>query len=143
MDKLDEQIVELLKWNSRMTSSEISKIVHLSIPAVSERIRKLEEKGIIEKFTLKLGREATGNGLLAFVFVTLERPDCIPEFTEKIRQSKEVLECHHLAGDDDYLLKVAVLDIKALEQFISSNLKQIPGTAKTKTVIALSTLKEE
>ncbi|MMZ62523.1 Leucine-responsive regulatory protein [compost metagenome] len=75
--------------------------------------------------------------------MTLERPDCIPEFTRQIIASKEVLECHHLAGDDDYLLKVAVLDIKALEQFISNYLKQIPGIAKTKTVIALSTLKEE
>ncbi|MNI76418.1 Leucine-responsive regulatory protein [compost metagenome] len=54
-----------------------------------------------------------------------------------------MLECHHLAGEDDYLLKIAVLDIKALEQFISNSLKQIPGIIKTKTVIALSTLKEE
>ncbi|MNN81701.1 Leucine-responsive regulatory protein [compost metagenome] len=118
-------------------------MVHLSIPAVSERIRKLEEKGIIERFTLKLGREAAGNGLLAFIFVTLERPECIPHFTGRIKESKEVLECHHLAGEDDYLLKIAVLDIKALEQFISNSLKQIPGIIKTKTVIAFSTLKEQ
>jgi Lrp/AsnC family leucine-responsive transcriptional regulator len=126
-----------------MTSSDISKCIHLSVPSVAERIRKLEDKGIIERFTLKLNRNAIGQALMAYVSVMLERTENIDSFRATIIQSRYVLECHHLAGEYDYMLKVAVPDISTLEQFISVSLKNIQGVSKTNTVIILSTLKEE
>lgn len=143
MDSIDQMIIQLLKRNSRMTSSEISKRVHLSVPAVSERIRKLEEREVIERFTLKLNREQMGLTLLAFVLVSLDQTEHIAGFRNTIVQSDQVLECHHLAGEYDYLLKVAVNGTKGLEDFISNTLKKISGVSKTSTVISLSTLKEE
>lgn len=143
MDALDTQIIELLKQNGRMTSSDISKCIHLSVPSVSDRIRKLEEKGVIEQFTLKLNRNVMGQAQMAYVSVMLDRTENVDHFRATVVQSIHVLECHHLAGEYDYMLKVAVPDISALEQFISVSLKGIPGVSKTNTVIILSTLKEE
>ncbi|MDP5272920.1 Lrp/AsnC family transcriptional regulator [Chengkuizengella axinellae] len=143
MDIIDKQIIKLLKENCRMTNSEISKQTHLSIPAISERIKKLEGKGIIERFTVKLNRDKMGQSLVAFISVTLERTEYIPAFRKIIVQSEHVLECHHLAGEYDYLLKVAVQGTRGLEDFISNVLKGTEGVQKTSTTIALSTLKEE
>jgi Lrp/AsnC family leucine-responsive transcriptional regulator len=143
VDQLDVKIVELLKQNSRISSSEISRQIHLSVPAVSERIRKLEEGGVIQSFTVKLNREKSGLFLLAFILVQLERPEHIPGFKELVRQDKRILECHHVAGGYDYLLKVAVSHTGELEDLISHTLKVGAGVAKTNTMIALSTVKEE
>lgn len=143
MDSMDLQIIELLKHNSRITSSEISKTVHLSVPSVSERIRKLEEKGIIEQFTLRLNRTVTERHLQAYIFVIIEHPRYIEAFQKQIAKEACILECHHIAGDYDYLLKIGVPDMGTLEHFISATLKQWAGVIKTKTTIILSTLKEE
>ncbi len=143
MDEIDEKIIHLLKQNSRMTSSEISKHAHLSIPAVAERIRKLEERGVIERFTVKLNREELGLTLVAFVFVVLDKTEHISGFKEAIARSEHVLECHHVAGEYDYLLKVAVAGTKGLEALITNTVKGIAGVVKTSTIVTLSTWKEE
>ncbi|NBI29668.1 Lrp/AsnC family transcriptional regulator [Chengkuizengella marina] len=143
MDAIDKQIIQLLKHQGRMTNSEISKQTHLSIPAISERIKKLESKGIIDRFTVKINRESVGQTLLAFVNVIIDTTENITCFRQTIVQSDHVLECHHLAGEYDYLLKVAVEGTKGLEDFISNTLKGIKGVQKTSTTIVLSTLKEE
>jgi Lrp/AsnC family transcriptional regulator, leucine-responsive regulatory protein len=142
MDGMDRQILDLLKTDGRMSHSDISKHIHLSLPAVSERIRKLEACGCIDGFTVKLNREFMGLGLLAFIFITLERPEHIPAFQTAVLEEEAVLECHHLAGEFDYLLKTATGSTKQLEELISLRLKQIPGVIKTNTMIALSTVKE-
>ncbi|MFY0544986.1 Lrp/AsnC family transcriptional regulator [Brevibacillus sp. H7] len=143
MDGLDQKIMELLKQNSRMTSSEISRQIHLSVPAVAERIRKLEEGGVIQSFTVKLNREKSGILLVAFILIQLDKPEHITGFKEMVLQEKRVLECHHIAGGYDYLLKVAVANTGELEHLISHTLKNGAGVAKTNTMIALSTVKEE
>ncbi|MGO0061916.1 Lrp/AsnC family transcriptional regulator [Brevibacillus fluminis] len=143
MDEVDQRIVELLRANSRMSSSEISKRVHLSVPAVAERIRKLEERQIIQSFTVKLNREKLGQTLIAYIFVSIERPEHINGFKEHVLQNSAVLECHHLAGEYDYLLKVATAGTSGLETLISRELKSIPGIVKTNTIITLSSVKEE
>lgn len=143
MDRIDEEILKLLKENGRMTSSEISKHVHLSVPAVSERIRKLEEGQVIDRFTVRLNREQTGLHLLAFIMVQLEKPEHVAGFRAMIVQTPSVLECHHLAGEYDYLLKVALKSTGELEQLISEQIKRLEGVAKTNTMIVLSTMKEE
>jgi len=142
LDSIDSKIIEVLKENSRVTTSEISKKVSLSIPAVAERIRKMEESNIIESFTIKVNREKINQRLLAFIFVNIDKTDNIEDFRKSIVNFSSVLECHHVAGEYDYLLKVLVEDSKALEYFLSDKLKKIKGVLKSNTIIVMSSLKE-
>jgi Lrp/AsnC family leucine-responsive transcriptional regulator len=143
MDHTDLAILSELDKNSRATVSEISKNVSLSTPAVSERIKKLEEAGIIEQFTMKLNHNKMDLSLMAFVFVSLKGGASIPQFRESILSFPEVLECHHIAGEYDYLLKVILKNTQELEQFISKRLKGIFSVQKTNTLINLSTIKSD
>ena len=142
LDSIDSKIIEALKENSRVTTSEISKKVSLSIPAVAERIRKMEESNIIEKYTIKVNREKTNQRLLAFIFVNIDKTENIEDFRKSIVNFSSVLECHHVAGEYDYLLKVLVEDTKALEYFLSNMLKRTKGVLKSNTIIVMSSLKE-
>ncbi|WP_223066318.1 Lrp/AsnC family transcriptional regulator [Paenibacillus caui] len=142
MDSVDSKIVDALKENSRMTVSEISKRVNLSIPAVTERMRKMEESGLIEAYTIKINRAKMNYKLLAFILVQLDRTEHIQSFRESVTLCVSVLECHHVAGEYDYLLKVLVEDTEHLEYFLSHTLKNIPSVQKSNTMISLSSLKE-
>lgn len=142
MDSIDLKIINVLKENSRLSTSEISRRVNLSIPAVAERIRKMEEADVIEKFTIKVNREKISYKLLAFIFVNIDKTENVEEFRKSIVQYDSVLECHHVAGEYDYLLKVLVEDTRSLEYFISNIMKKIKGVVKSNTLITLSTLKE-
>ena len=141
MDNIDTAILYCLKENGRVTASEISKKVKLSIPAVAERIRKLEQNSIIQKYTIKLDRWQTGQKLLAFIFVNIDKTEHINAFRSQITVLPGVLECHHLAGAYGYLLKVS--DTDALESFLTNKLKKITGVSSSNTFITLATLKEE
>lgn len=142
VDTIDFKILAVLKENSRSTSSEISKKVNLSIPAVAARIRKMEDAEIIEKYTIKINREKINFKLLAFIFVNIDKTEHIDDFRKAIVQYNSVLECHHVAGEYDYLLKILVEDTKALEYFLSNTLKKIKGVLKSNTIITLSSIKE-
>ncbi|KPU45306.1 HTH-type transcriptional regulator LrpC [Oxobacter pfennigii] len=143
MDELDIKIIKLLKSNSRMTGSEIGKRINLSVPAVAERMRKLEDGGIISQYTIKIDRDKLDRGLMAFIFATIEKTEHIKGFREAIKSEEAVLECHHIAGEYDYLLKVVVKNTSDLEEFISNKLKKTAGVTRTNTIIALSSIKEE
>ncbi|MBY9081761.1 Lrp/AsnC family transcriptional regulator [Paenibacillus sp. HN-1] len=142
MDDIDRSILEALKANSRITVSDISKQVMLSVPAVTERIRKMDESGLIEGYSIKINRAKSGYNLLAFVLVVIDRTEQIPAFRSFVMESGEVLECHHLAGEYDYLLKVLVKDTEELETFLTRTLKSVPGVIRSNTMISLSSLKE-
>lgn len=143
MDAIDTSILAILKGNGRASASEISKKVRLSVPAVAERIRKLEQSGIIKQYTVKIDRYQSGERLLAFVFVNIDRTEHIDNFRKQIVRHPCVLECHHIAGAYDYLLKIALPDTQALESFLSGTLKKIEGVSNSNTIITLTTLKEE
>lgn len=143
MDTTDFNIIEVLKKNGRATSSEISKQVNLSIPAVSERIRKMEQSKIIEQYTVKINRQKAGYSLIAFVLVNIEKTKYIGQFRNEIITHSCILECHHIAGPNDYLLKVLVKDTSELEHYLTYVLKKIDGVTNSITLICLSTLKEE
>lgn len=142
MDAIDSEILEILKINGRATISEISKKVNLSLPAVAERIKKMEDSGLIEQYTVRINREKINQKLLAFVLVNIEKAEYIQGFREAIVKFNSVLECHHIAGEYDYLLKVLVESPNALEDFLSNGLKKIKGVVKSNTIISLSTIKE-
>ena len=109
---------------------------------MAERIRKMEESNIIESFTIKVNREKINQRLLAFIFVNIDKTENIEDFRKSIVNFSSVLECHHVAGEYDYLLKVLVEDTKALEYFLSTKLKKIKGVLKSNTIIVMSSLKE-
>ena len=143
MDNIDTAILYCLKENGRVTASEISKKVKLSIPAVAERIRKLEQNSIIQKYTTvgAWGRSKIKKS--DFIFVNIDKTEHINAFRSQITVLPGVLECHHLAGAYGYLLKVSVSDTDALESFLTNKLKKITGVSSSNTFITLATLKEE
>lgn len=143
MDEIDLSILNVLKKNARSSASQISNLVGLSIPAVTERIKKLEQAEIIQQYTIKINRQKTNQRLLAFIFVNIDKNENIDHFRNQIIKNNCVLECHHVAGEYDYLLKVVVEDTKALEFFLSNILKKIKGVDSSNTIISLITLKEE
>ena len=143
MDKINKAILAQLIKNSRSTASEISKQVNLSVPAVAERIRKMETSGMINGYTVKLDRQQLGLQLIAFIMVTLDNTSSIANFRDKMVACPDVLECHHLAGQSDYLLKIRVENTNQLERFLMDVLKKTAGVASSNTLICLSTLKEE
>lgn len=142
MDNTDHRILEELSGNGRATVSEISRRVNLSVPAVAERIRKLEEAGIIEGYFAKVSRSKSGLRLLVFIHVQIDKPENAERFRNSIAEIPSILECHHIAGPYDYLLKVLLEDTDALEAFMSS-IKNIRGVVSTNTTVVLSTLKEK
>lgn len=143
MDAMDEKIVRELSRNGRATASDISRRVSLSVPAVAERIRKLDENGVIEQYTVKVNRAKANWKLMAFVSVRIASTEQVENFRTSVVRFPEVLECHHVAGPYDYLLKVLVEDTFALEEFLTNALKKIPGVLSSDTTVVLSTLKEK
>ncbi len=142
MDSIDLEIINILKQNSRKPGSEISKRINLSLPATSERIRKLEESGVIEQFTIKVSREKFNYSILAFIFVGIDNVECVERFNKAVSENDTVLECHQIAGEYDYLLKVAAIDTKQLEHFILNFLKKDIGVVRTNTIFSFSSIKE-
>jgi Lrp/AsnC family leucine-responsive transcriptional regulator len=142
MDAMDRKVLELLAADGRMSWAELAQETGLSAPAVAERARRLRESGLIRGYHAVLDPAALGYGLAAFVAVTLTHPRDRGKFLRVVRGRIEVKEAHHMAGDDDYLLKVHCRDTAHLEHFLTSILKSIPGVQRTRTSIVLGTAKE-
>ena len=142
LDRVDIKILSALLQQGRMTWSELAGQLGLSAPATADRVKRLEERGMIEGYSARLNAEALGLDLTAFISVTLEQPRHRDGFLAWVQSCAETLECHHITGDDDYLLKVRCRNTKALEALISDHLKAVEGIARTRTLIVLSTVKE-
>src|SRR5881392_3111562 len=106
MDATDLRLVDLLQRNGRATQLELAKAVGLSQPAVAERIKKLEERGVITGYAARIDAAQLGIDITAFIGVGIEHPKFFERFTKKVKGLDEVLECHRVAGEDSYLLKV-------------------------------------
>ena len=144
LDDIDRQLLTYLQNNARMTHAELARRVSLSPPGVQKRIRKLEDAGIIDCYVTLLDREAIGYDMLCFINVTLQRhvPQAVRNFREAVQHMPEVLACHHITGEYDYLLKVVVRNRKHLEQFILEALMPVPGMDKIRTSLVLNEIKE-
>jgi Transcriptional regulators len=140
MDALDIKILKLLKNNARVTASEISSKINLSVPAVSDRLRKLDASGVIEKYTVIINAKKLNRNLTAIMFISLESPKYIDNFLEAIQKDDEIIECHYLAGDYDYALIIITENTETLEKILNK-IKSMNGVVKTKTTVALSTIK--
>ncbi|MDH3267424.1 MAG: Lrp/AsnC family transcriptional regulator [Ignavibacteria bacterium] len=142
MDKTDSNILSLLQENARITNAEIARQIGMVPSGVQERIRKLEEKGYISDYATHLSSDLLDLGLLAFIFVrTSETPGEI-ETAKKLAEFPEILEIHHVAGEDCYLLKVRLADNKALASFMREKFRAMPEIKSTNSVIVLETVKE-
>jgi Lrp/AsnC family leucine-responsive transcriptional regulator len=142
VDALDYKALALLMERGRAPWTEIGQVLALSAPAAAERVRKLEEHSVILGYRAIANPEALGLPLLAFVQVTLPGAKERPAFLEAIARHEQVVECHHIAGDDDYLLKVRCKSTADLERFLTATLKDRLGVARARTTIALTTVKE-
>lgn len=140
MDSLDIKILKLLKNNARVTASEISSKINLSVPAVSDRLRKLDASGVIEQYTVIINAKKLNRNLTVIMFVSLESPKYTNNFLEAIQKDDEIIECHYLAGDYDYSLKIITQNTETLEKILNK-IKGMNGIIKTKTTVTLSTIK--
>ena len=143
MASLDYRILDMLQGDGRVTQLEISRSVGLSQPAVAERIRKLEERGVITGYTARVDAKRLGKDITAFIGVNIEHPKYFESFTKKVMSMPEVLEAHRVPGADSYLLKVKTANTRTLDQLLVETLRTISGVTHTHTTIALTSIKEE
>jgi DNA-binding Lrp family transcriptional regulator len=143
LDELDRSILNILQNEGNLSNVELARRIHLSPPATHARVRRLEELGVIRQYAALLEREQLGFDMLCFVHINLQRhqPQEVESLREAIRQMPEVLECYHITGEFDYLLKVVVHDRKGLERFVIERLTPVPGIARIHTSLVLSEVK--
>ena len=143
LDALDRKILAALQSEGRVTNVELARRVNLSPPAIHARIRRLERQGVIRGYTARLDPEQLGYDMLCFVQISLQvhALDKIDRVRELITKMPEVLECHHVTGEYDYLIKVVVHNRKGLEQFLVNRLALIPGLARIQTSLVLNEVK--
>jgi Lrp/AsnC family transcriptional regulator, leucine-responsive regulatory protein len=142
LDDTDLQILELLQANARETQVEIAKAVGLAPSAVQERIKKLEARGTLRGYTAQIDPKALDLGLLAFVSVRSDAAGSESRIAQSLGELPEVLEVHHVAGDDCYLIKVRARDAEHLGQLLRTRFARIAGVRSTRTTIVLETVKE-
>ena len=143
IDEIDGSILAILQYNARTTQAELAKAVGLAPSAVLERLRKLESKGIIRDYVALIDPQVVDRGLLAFVAVrTSEHGPDMPSAIE-LGRIPEVLEVHHVAGDDCYLLKVRTRDAEHLGQLLLQQIASTPSVISTRTTFVLETVKED
>ncbi|CAN1210318.1 Lrp/AsnC family transcriptional regulator [Tumidithrix helvetica PCC 7403] len=143
LDDRDRLLLQLLQENSRTSNAELARQLNLTPPGLQKRLKKLEDSGCIDGYVTLVNREALGLDLLCFTQVTLShnQPECVGQFCERMQGLPEVLECHHLTGEFDYLLKVVVPDHQELERFLNEEITLIPGVDKVRTNIVLNQIK--
>ena len=144
-DYIDKTLLEELQANSRITNAKLAKCIGLSPSSTLERVKKLEASGIIEKYITLLNPEKAGYSCFTFVEVKLARHGETPveDFINSIAHIPEVLECHHITGEADFLIKVATKDIPAYEELILHQLSALANVQSMKTSVVLSTFKNE
>ena len=140
INDIDKKILNIIQKDARISNAEIARQVGLAPSAVLERVRKLEERGIIRGYTTQLDAAQLEFGLTAFVAVRTN--ECCSETDKFLAEIPEVLEVHDVAGEDSYLLKVRVKSTEDLARLLRERLKNVPNVASTKTTIVLQTIKE-
>ncbi len=142
IDATDLQILTILQSNARMPNAEIARQVGMAPSAILERIRKLEQRGVIQGYEARIDPRALGLGMLAYVAVRTDERVGDECAGERLARIPEVQEVHHVAGDDCYLLKVRVRDAKALGRLLQDQIKAVEPVRSTRTTVVLDTLRE-
>ena len=144
VDECDRAILQELQENARISNAEIARAVHLSPPAVHARIRRLEKTGLITRYTALLDREKAGFDMLCFIHIGLQlhQSSQVEKVRAKLVSLPEVLECYHVTGEYDYLLKVVVRGRKELQRLVGL-LTPVPGIGRIHTSLVLTDVKSE
>ncbi len=138
LDSLDRHILSLLQENCKLSLNKIGERIGLSAPSVVERIKKLEESGVIRGYTAVLDARKLGKDITAFIGVSIHHPKLIQTFERDIDRFEEVQECHHVTGEYTLLLKVKTDNTSGLEELLRQ-IRSIDGVARTETSVVLST----
>jgi len=142
IDEIDRQILSILQQNARTSNAEIARQVDMAPSAVLERIRRLETRGVIQGYEARINPEALGLGVLAFVFVRSTDFDGEAKTAELLAGIPEVLEAHHIAGEDCFLLKVRARDARTLGRLLRERIGGTGTVQSTRTTIVLETVRE-
>jgi len=144
-NKIDKDILNTLQNEGRIANSALAEKVKISPPPTLERVKKLEKNGIIKKYVAILDPAKIGIESFTFVEVTLSRHgrEVVTEFIEAVKNMDEIMECHHVTGDADFLLKITCKNIAAYEELILHKLTDLPNILHLKTMVVLSTFKDE
>lgn len=139
LDAIDLKILAQLQADSSLTNVELARRVHLSPSPCLMRVKALESAGVIERYVALANARALGLGLNVFISISLKEQsrEALAEFERRIAEHDEVMECYLMTGDSDYLIRVALADIAALERFILNQLTPIPGVEKIRSSFAL------
>ncbi len=142
LDPTDQKILSLLQENARTSNAEIARQLGMASSAIFERIKKLEQKQVITGYEVRLRPKALGLGLLCFVFVRVDEPGGAVGTGERLTAIPEVLEVHHVAGEDCYLVKCRAADTDDFARILKERFGAIPAIRSTRTIIVLGSLKE-
>ena len=139
LDAVDLRILAQLQQDGSLTNVELARRVHLSPSPCLARVKALEAAGVIERYVALASAKALGLGLNVFISISLksQAKEALADFERRIAEHDEVMECYLMTGDSDYLIRVAVPDIPALERFILEQLTPIPGIEKIRSSFAL------
>lgn len=140
MDRLDMEILKVLQKNARASLSDIGQKVNLSVSAVGERVKKLEASGVIDRYVAIINGSFFHKDLTAFMFISLENPSYIDSFQEFVHGENDILACHYITGNYDYVLKIVTNNPATLETLLNK-IKSVPGIIKTYTNVVLDTCK--
>ena len=143
LDTIDRKILENLQVSGRMSNVELAAAIHLSAPQCFRRVRSLEERGVIRGYHASVDAAAVGLDVVAYVSLNIvgNAFGQVREIEAQLRDFPQVLECHIVSGDCDYLLKVVARDLKALSHFLTDRLMQVPGVANVRSMICLEEIK--
>ncbi len=141
LDEIDIKILEILQKNGRTRRNDLAEAVGLSTPSVSERLRKLEETGIITGYYARVDPKKLGRDVTAFILVTVDSSKHYPAFIEHANSTDEILECHAVTGKGTHLLKVTTENTASLEKLLSK-IQAWAGVVGTLTSVVLSSSKE-
>lgn len=143
LDATDRKLLMLLQQDAKQTTKALSNQLGLSVTAVYERIRKLEREGIIGRYVALIGREKVGKGFVVFCHVKLiqHTREFVTRFEKQVRSLSEVLECYHVSGDYDYILKVVVADMNAYREFLITKLTTLEHIGSTHSTFMMGEVK--
>ena len=145
LDKIDLKILKILQENSKITNLDLSKKIGLSPAPTLERVKKLEQAGIIESYHAQVNPQTIGLSVKTFALVSLawQKENALENFIKKVNEIDEITECYIITGDADFLLKIVCKDLPTYEQLLFKTLSQIEEIERLKTLMTLSKVKKD
>ncbi|MEN9489315.1 MAG: hypothetical protein RL494_1580 [Bacteroidota bacterium] len=143
LDEIDKKLLKLLQTDSKKTTAALSSKLNLSVTAVYERIKKLEREGIIEKYVVLVNRKKIEKGFVVFCHIKLiqHTKEFLTKFESQVIKLNEVLECHHVSGDYDYILKIVLKDMEEYREFLVEKLTTLEHIGSTHSTFMISEVK--